>query len=75
MIEEFYLPDYLPEASISRCNRNIEREAAYPEFSTIKITPGKFYDKPLSEQTIPYYYPVAYKDSSIHHCWNYKRTK
>ncbi len=75
MIGEFYLPHYLPEKTIYHCNKNIDSEADFPEFSTIKITPGKFYDKPISEQTIPYYYPVSYNDHSVHHCWNYKRTR
>lgn len=76
MIKGFYLPDYIADEDINPyCGASELDDEDIPDFSTIKITPGKFYDAPLGEQTIPYYYPVTWSKYSVHHFWNYNRTK
>ena len=76
MIKGFYLPDYISDEEINPyCGSSNMDEDDMPDFSQIKITPGRFYDDPLGEQTIPYYYPVTWSRYSVHHFWNYERTK
>ena len=74
MVKGFYLPDYIPPKLYKTCNPIKEDEVGL-DFNIIKITPGKFYDHPLSDQTIPYYYPVLDHRHSVHNFWNHHRTK
>lgn len=71
MIRGFYLPDYVTNPKI---NPYIEQDEK-PDLSQLKITPSRFYDAPLGEQSIPYYYPVSVDRFSVHHFWNCRRTR
>jgi len=73
MIKNFYLPDYVQNPKVNSF-KNFE-EQDLMDFSKIKITPSRFYDQPLALQTIPFYYPVTWGRFSVHHFWNYERTK
>jgi len=79
MIEGFYLPDFAPESLVPGwCyneNENGEIEEQEPNFDALKITPSKQYIYPLSKQSIPYYYPLLDHPQSLHHYWNYERSK
>ncbi|HRI58838.1 MAG TPA: hypothetical protein PK228_03920, partial [Saprospiraceae bacterium] len=73
MVREFYLPDYSDDESVNRFCKHEHPDP--PPMEALKITPGRFYDHPLSEQTIPYYYPVTQGTQSVHRFWNYRRAK
>lgn len=76
MIKGFYLPDYLPTTMFRRCNIGMDDGKIDLSYDIIKITPSKFYNHPLAEQSIPFYYTVIYDNSnSVHGYWNYRRTK
>ncbi len=76
MIKNFYLPGYIEESKMNFCNTPHEDPEQEPVFDRLKVTPGRFYDKPVELQTIPYYYyPVARHRYSLHHFWNYERTR
>jgi len=75
MIKAFYLPDYIQNPKVNPyADSNIDSEEL-PDFSKIKITPSRFYDVPLAEQSIPFYYPLNWSPYSVHYFWNYERTK
>ncbi|MEM9885312.1 MAG: hypothetical protein AAF849_05410 [Bacteroidota bacterium] len=73
MIKTFYLPDYIQNPKINT-NVNTDLEE-FLDFSKVKITPSRFYDAPLAEQSIPFYYPLSWDKHSVHYFWNYERTK
>lgn len=75
MIKTFYLPDYLQNPEINPYSDPGIDPEELPDFSNIKITPGRFYDAPLAEQSIPFYYPLNWSPYSVHYFWNYERTK
>ena len=79
MIDGFYLEDFAPNIQVPGwCyneNEDGETEEHVPNFDCLKITPGKSYIHPLSEQSIPYYYPLLFHPQSLHHFWNYQRSK
>ncbi|MCG8326449.1 MAG: hypothetical protein MI974_02130 [Chitinophagales bacterium] len=79
MIDGFYLEDFAPDSQIPAwCyneNEEGETEEHIPNFDCLKITPGKSYSYPLSEQSIPYYYPLLFHPQSLHHLWNHRRSK
>lgn len=72
MVREFYLPDWSDDKLL---NRFADNETVKPDMSKIRITPGRFFDKPLSQQTIPYYYPLSQGTQSLHRFWNYAKSK
>lgn len=75
MIKGFYLPNYLPVQRLKACNIGVDDGLIDLDYSTIKITPSKFYNHPLAEQSIPFYYTVYDHQFSLHRYWNYQRTK
>ncbi len=78
MLDGFYLEDYAPGKLPAWCLQEdadgdiIEHK---PDFSRLRITPGKSYRYPLSEQSIPFYYPLLDHPQSLQHYWNYRRAK
>ncbi len=76
MIKSFYLPEYIAEEHQKKCNNELPPSDDEKNYNKVKITPGKSYAQPLANQSIPYYYsPVARYRYSLHHFWNYSRTK
>jgi hypothetical protein len=79
MIEGFYLEGYDTENKLPGwcwCeDDNGEVVAQNPDFSRLRITPGKSYFYPLSQQSVPYYYPLNDNPESLQHFWNYRRSK
>jgi hypothetical protein len=75
LIESFYLKGALPDESLPPIFRREEDDPFEPDFSRIKITPGKSLGNPLGEQAIPFYYPLTAGAGSLHHYWNYRLTK
>ena len=75
MIKGFYLPDYIPSSRLKTCNVGADDGLIDLDFNSIKITPSKFYNHPVAEQSIPFYYPVYDHAFSVHHYWNHYRTK
>jgi hypothetical protein len=75
MIKGFYLPDYLPSNRLKACNIGADDGLIDLDYSAIKITPSKFYNHPLAEQSIPFYYPVYEHQFSLHRYWSHRHTK
>ncbi len=78
MIEGFYLEGYLPNADPPgwcKPEKGDEEIPVMPDFSRLRITPGRSYFYPLSEQSIPFYYPLNDNPKSLQHFWNYRRFK
>ena len=79
MIEGFYLPDYVPKSELPgwcQPDESYEEDIpVIPDFSRLRITPGRSYFYPLSEQSIPFYYPLNDNPKSLQHYWNYRRAK
>jgi len=74
MIEGFYLPGYQDDLTLPCwCNQN--DDGWEPDFSRLKITPGKGYIHALSRQSLPFYYPLAPNMESLHFYWEYRRAK
>ncbi len=74
MIEGFYLPDYQDDAGMP-CWCKHDDAAWKPDFSRLRITPGKGYIHALSRQSLPFYYPLAPNMESLHFYWEYRRAK
>lgn len=73
MINTFYLPDYILDPEV---NPLIEVDPSNkPDFTRFRITPSRFYDAPLGEQSIPFYYPLNWTPYSVHQFWNFNRTR
>jgi hypothetical protein len=79
MIEGFYLEGYAPKGAIpAHCYREDEEGAwveVLPKVDRLRVTPGKSYFHPLSQQSIPFYYPLLDHPQSLQHYWNYRRSK
>ncbi len=76
LIKNFYLPNYIDETSQKHCNNGSTPPEEDLNFTVLKVTPGKYFDQNLGEQTMPYYYyPIARHRFSLHHFWYYERTK
>jgi hypothetical protein len=79
LIRDFYLPDYLGANALldpyCRAGGKEDLEINKPDFSKIKITPSRSLGRPLSEQSIPFYYPVHSGGDSPHRYWSYRRAK
>jgi hypothetical protein len=78
MIEGFYLEGYLPNADPPgwcKPEKDAEEIPVMPDFSRLRITPGRSYFYPLSEQSIPFYYPLNDNSKSLQYFWNYRRFK
>ncbi len=79
MIDGFYIDQFSPDDVkpgwlVPEDDTDKVADAA-PSFDKIRITPGKSLRHPLSEQTIPYYYPLNDNPESLQHYWNYRRAK
>lgn len=71
MISNFYLPDYIDDADLNPyCEP--EDEDDLPDFSKIKVTPGRSYEELLGNQTIPFYYLLSLSKYSVHRYWNFE---
>lgn len=75
MIEGFYLPGYAGDPALPNWCKGIDDEPWSADFSQIRITPGKMYIHPLSQQSIPYYYPLVPGMESLQFYWDYRRAK
>lgn len=76
MVRGFYLPDYILDQRLNPyCDPQIVDYEKIPDFSPVKITPGRYYDQPLGEQSIPFYYPLTLNRHSVHFFWEYFRVK
>jgi len=79
LLEGFYLAHYAPDRHIPNwClqeNEEGEADDAIPRFNQLKITPSKGYQFPLSERSIPYYYPLLQHPQSLQHYWNQWRSR
>ncbi len=80
MIEGFYLEDYAgpgTDDTPAWCTHEDDDGMLvdHTDFSKMRITPGKNYSHPLSEQSIPFYYPLSDSPESLQHFWNYSRAK
>jgi len=76
MIKNFYLPAYIDSPDLARCNIHMDDPEEDSKFQQLKITPGRYYDQPLGNQSIPYYYyPIARHRYSLHHFWNVNLTR
>ncbi|MFN4079870.1 MAG: hypothetical protein ACK4NS_03125, partial [Saprospiraceae bacterium] len=79
MIEGFYLPDYVPKSELPGWCQPDESHGedipVVPGFSRLRITPSRSYFYPLSEQAIPFYYPLNDNSGSLQHFWNYHRAR
>lgn len=77
MIRGFYLPGYINDKTLNPYCAPQEDEdmPPPPDFSKIKITPGRFYDHSLGSQTIPFYYLLSLGKYSMHRFWDYHRVK
>jgi len=77
MIQSFYLPNAIPDDAINPfCVHEREGNAEeLPDMSTIKLTPGRYYDQALGHQSIPFYYPLSDDTLSLHHFWSPVRSR
>lgn len=75
LMESFYLAGALPNDSLPAIFRREDDDPFEPDFSHLKITPGKHPGHPLGQQSIPFYYPLGAGPGSLHYCWDYHRTK
>lgn len=75
LIESFYLPEALPNDRLPARFRQSEDDPFAPDFSRIRITPGRRRSAPLGQQTIPFYYPLTVGAGSLHHYWDYQHAK
>ena len=73
MIKTFYLPDYIENPKINPFI--LVDDIDKPDYRAIKITPSRCYNQPLADQSIPFYYPITWTPYSVHHFWNYVRTR
>lgn len=65
LIEKFAVPSSV----MSIANRRTQRVD-----TSIRITPSKFGDIPLSEKSIPFYYKVAEGPYQLYKYWNYEKS-
>jgi hypothetical protein len=79
MIEGFYPDAYAPKGVLPDwCTPGEDHDDIVftkPHFEYLRITPGKGYIHALSQQSIPFYYPLNDNPGSLHHFWQYERTK
>ncbi|MCB0583584.1 MAG: hypothetical protein KDD10_30165, partial [Phaeodactylibacter sp.] len=84
IMESFYLWDATDEGGIGPLPddkllppkyRREEGDPFAPDFSKVRITPGKNLGHPLGQQAIPFYYPLSAGPGSLHYFWDYQRTK
>lgn len=75
LIESFYLPEALPNDLLPPKFRQDEDDPFEPDFSRIKITPGRNLGSLLSQQAIPFYYPLTEGDGSLQYYWEYRKAK
>jgi hypothetical protein len=69
MIHGFYLPDSLPDNAVNPyCD--VEDDDELPTMNEVRVTPGRYYDQPLGEQSVPYYYPLTVGRFSVHRFWD-----
>lgn len=76
LVKGFYLPIDKDPVANPTCHRDEDNE--FPkalDYSKLKITPGRSYFHPLSQQSLPFYYLVTLGTQSVHRFWNYRRTK
>lgn len=76
LVKGFYLPIDKDPVANPTCHRDEDNE--FPkalDYSKLKITPGRSYFHPLSEQSLPFYYLVTLGTQSVHRFWNYRRAK
>ena len=78
MIEGFYPDQYAPDGVLPDwCKHDDDYDviSAEPHFEYLRITPSKGYIHPLSDRSIPFYYPLSDHPGSLQHYWNYRRAK
>lgn len=83
LIESFYIWEELedggrgplPDELLPPKYRREKGDPFAPDFSKIRITPGKNLGHPLGQQAIPFYYPLSAGPGSLHYFWDYQRTK
>lgn len=75
LIESFYIEGAIPEDRLPAKFRREEDDPFSPDFSNLKITPGRQLGAPLSEQAIPFYYPLTGGSGSLHYYWSYEQAK
>ena len=80
MIQSFYLPYAIPDASINPfCSlEEAGNITLLPQMSEVKVTPGRYYDQPLGKQSIPFYYPMPDDEDdepSLHQFWDPARAR
>ncbi|MBK9337296.1 MAG: hypothetical protein IPM98_12255 [Lewinellaceae bacterium] len=76
MMDGFYLEDYAKGSKMPGwCMPDSDEHTVPPDFSRLRITPGKGYIHPLSHQAIPFYYPLNDNTESLQYFWNYHRAK
>jgi hypothetical protein len=75
MIRAFYLPDYTTDPTLNPYCGKDAQDDDIPKIEEIRITPSPFYDNPLGEQAIPFYYPLSSSRYSVHRFWNYQYAK
>jgi len=77
MVKFFFLPIHieLEKNPLCKDNRDDLSQDEIPDFSVLRITPGKSYLHPISSQSLPFYYVVSPGSQSLHRFWNYRRSK
>ncbi|NUO00184.1 MAG: hypothetical protein HUU01_06165 [Saprospiraceae bacterium] len=77
MVKFFFLPihEELEKNPLCKDNKDELNQEEIPDFSVLRITPGKTYQHPISFQSLPFYYAVSPGSQSLHRFWNYQRSK
>lgn len=65
----------LPDDRLPEKFRQEEDDSFAPDYSRLKITPGKSLGAPLGQQAIPFYYPLTVGNGSLQYYWDYRRAK
>ncbi|MEO0626051.1 MAG: carboxypeptidase-like regulatory domain-containing protein [Bacteroidota bacterium] len=76
-IKNFYLPNAIPDSSINPyCQMEEAGETEeLPTMNELRLTPSKYYDKPLGKQSLPYYYPLSEGRFSMERFWSAERSR
>jgi len=75
LMESFYIEGALGKEEMPEQFQMDDDDPFQPDFSRIKITPGKKPGSLLETQAIPFYYPLSAGAGSLHHYWSYRHTK
>lgn len=77
MIRNFYLPYSIPDDTINPycVHEEAGEEEELPAMNVVKVTPGRYYDQPLGQQSVPYYYPLTESRFSVHRFWDDFRSR